>query len=99
MDENLQDILEHGKEWEKIKTTTPGVWISKMPGNPPYLVLLLNLVDPTGKPIKKNYIYVRSLDELDDFIELFSSPKVKEIMQKISEVNPDTQKEEKVLDI
>jgi hypothetical protein len=99
MVENLQDFLEHGKKWEKIKTTTPGVWICKMPGNPPTLALALNLVDSSGNPIKKSYVFVRSNSELDDFKDLFSSPRVKEIMQKVSEVNPDVHEAEKVLDV
>ncbi|NHI83737.1 MAG: hypothetical protein EAX81_05495 [Candidatus Thorarchaeota archaeon] len=56
MEAELKDILENGKDWEKAKTTTPGLWICKMPGkgdNPPSLVIIINPIENINPPTSK----------------------------------------------
>ena len=52
-EEKLADFLRSGKDWSRLATTVPGVFVLKLPaykGSPSRLAVELNLVKETGKP-------------------------------------------------
>jgi hypothetical protein len=52
-EENLTDFLKTGKDWVKLKTSVPGVFILKLPlyrRSPNRLAVELNPVNEEGKP-------------------------------------------------
>ena len=52
-EEKLVDFLNTGKDWRRLATTAPGIYVLKLPsykGSPSRLTVDLNLVKETGKP-------------------------------------------------
>ncbi len=99
----LEEILRDAKAWEKVKTNIAGLKICKMPprneGGPPSLAVVINPVDEAGKRKKKNDLYIRSMNDLQEFKELICSEKTEKIVELMDEVNPgNTNNEERVLE-
>jgi hypothetical protein len=95
MSEKLAEFLEKGKDWEKVKTTVPGVFVMKMPGSktrPASLSVEINPVDASGSPTKRRGVIVRSVEEYLDFKEIMTNEKVERLLEMLEDVNPERQK-------
>ena len=92
-EEKLSEFLETGKDWGKLKTTVPGVFVMKMPGNksrPASLSVEINPVDAGGSPTKRRGLIIRSLDEYEEFKAILENEKVENLLEMLEEVNPDS---------
>ena len=92
-EEKLSEFLEEGADWAKVKTTVPGVFVMKMPGNKsrsPSLAVELNPVDAGGSPTKRRGLIIRSVDELLEFKEMVTNDKVETLLEMLEDVNPDS---------
>ena len=90
-EEKLADFLRNGKDWSRMRTTVPGIFILKLPaykGSPSRLAVELNPVDEDGKPKKKRGLVLRSMAELEDFKQLFQYDKLSKLMEMLESVNP-----------
>lgn len=90
-DEKLLDFLKNGKDWSRLKTSVPGIFVLKMPayrGSPSRLAVEINPVDESGSPKKKRGLVIRGNDELKEFAELMQNDKLKKLMLDIDQVNP-----------
>ena len=66
-EEKLTDFLKTGKEWTRMRTSVPGVFVLKLPpykSSPTRLVAELNPVDETERPKKRRGLILRSSSEL-----------------------------------
>ena len=91
MSEKLADFLKSGKEWSRLVTTVPGVFVLKLPaykGSPSRLAVELNPVDEAGKPKKRRGLVLRSTAELEEFRELLLNEKLQKLMGMLDSVNP-----------
>ena len=91
MSEKLADFLKSGKEWSRLATTVPGVFVLKLPaykGSPSRLAVELNPVDEAGKPKKRRGLVLRSTAELEEFRELLLNEKLQKLMGMLDSVNP-----------
>ena len=78
-EEKLEEFLETGKDWAKVKTTVPGVFVLKMPGSKnreQSLSVDVNPVDASGSPTKRRGLIIRSVDELLDVKDILGNDKV-----------------------
>ena len=94
-EEKLSGFLEEGADWAKVKTTVPGVFVMKMPGNKsraPSLAVELNPVDAGGSPTKRRGLIIRTVDELLEFKDMITNEKVETLLEMLEDVNPDTGK-------
>ncbi len=94
-EEKLSEFLEEGADWAKVKTSVPGVFVMKMPGNKSRATSLsveLNPVDAGGSPTKRRGLIIRSVDELLEFKEMVTNEKVEALLEMLEDVNPDTGK-------
>ena len=94
-EEKLSQFLEEGADWAKVKTTVPGVFVMKMPGNksrPPGLSVEINPVNAGGSPTKRRGLIIRSVDELLEFKNILGNEKVETLLEMLEDVNPDTGK-------
>ena len=106
-EEKLADFLKTGKDWSRIRTSVPSVFVVKLPpykSSPARLVVELNPVDEAGTPKKRRGLILRSTDELEDFKELFSDEKLPKLLSMIDSVNPKVEvgkrrKEEGVIEL
>jgi hypothetical protein len=90
-EEKLEEILETGKDWSKVKTTVPGVFVLKMPGSKnrkPSLSVEINPVDAGGSRTKRRGLIIRSVDELLEFKDILSNDKVETLLEMLEDVNP-----------
>jgi hypothetical protein len=102
MEENLRDILDSGKDWESVKTTTPGVFIKKIPASKRKSACIAIEVNPpnkSGNPSKWKGLLIRNSMELRKFREILALNKLDEIVEVIERICPGVAEEERVLDI
>jgi len=103
----LTDFLNEGKDWSRMKTSVPGIFVLKLPrykGAPTRLAVELNPVDENGKPKKRRGLVLRSSSELEEFKELFQFEKLSKLLGMIDSVNPKVEavkkgKEEPVIEL
>lgn len=106
-EEKLAGFLKTGKDWAKLGTSVPGVFVLKLPayrGSPTRLAVELNPVDENGKPKKRRGLVLRSGAELEDFRELFQYEKISKLLGILDSVNPKVEvrrrkKEEEVIEL
>jgi len=92
-EEKLEEFLETGKDWAKVKTSVPGVFVMKMPGSKnrePSLSVEVNPVDASGSPTKRRGLIIRSVDELLEFRNILGNEKVENLLEMLEDVNPGT---------
>jgi len=90
-EEKLTDFLRSGKDWSRLRTSIPGVFVLKLPAyksSPSRLAVELNPVDETGKPKKRRGLVLRSSSELEDFRGIFQNEKLTKLLGMIDMVNP-----------
>jgi len=90
-EEKLAEFLKVGKDWSRLATTVPGVFVLKLPAykrQPSRLAVELNPVDEAGKPKKRRGLVLRSKAELEEFKELFQYEKLSKLLEMIDNVNP-----------
>ena len=90
-EEKLEEFLETGKDWAKVKTSVPGVFVMKMPGSKnrePSLSVEINTVDASGSPTKRRGLIIRSVDELLEFKDILGNDKVETLLEMLEDVNP-----------
>ena len=91
-EEKLASFLKTGKDWSRLVTSVPGVFVLKLPiyrRSPTRLAVELNPVDDAGKPKKRRGLVLRSSVELEDFKELFQYDKLSKLTGMLDSVNPE----------
>ena len=86
MEESLRDMLKHGRRFERMRTTEPGIFIRKIPQSkdePAYLAIEINPIDKSGNPVNKIGVIIRNRLELDAVRTILSQKKVDEVLQAI----------------
>jgi hypothetical protein len=88
----LEDHLENEKDWEKMETPIPGVYIVKVPSTktrPALLFLEINPLKDNGKPMKRKGLFVGGKEMLVKFGELLNDDKVFQLIEELERINPD----------
>lgn len=89
-EKKLIEFLEGGGDWERMRTTIPGVFVLKLPSyksSPARLVVELNPVDERGKPKKRRGLILRSTRELEEFKEIFQYEKLSKLLEILDSIN------------
>jgi hypothetical protein len=92
-EEKLKEFLESGKDWSKLKTTVPSVFVLKMPGSKnrkPSLSVEINPVDASGSPTKRRGLIIRSVDEFLEFKDIMENDKLETLLEMLEDINPST---------
>ena len=90
-EEKLVSFLKAGKDWSKMKTSVPGVFVLKLPAYrsaPTRLAVELNPTDDAGNPKKRRGLVIRTSAELEEFKELFQYEKLSKLLGMLDQVNP-----------
>jgi len=90
-EERLEEFLRTGNDWEKLKTSIPGVFVQKLPpyrSSPSRLAIEVNPVDASGNPTKKRGLLIRFPDEFDTFKEILNDEKFPKLLTLLETVNP-----------
>ena len=90
-EEKLEEFLKNGKDWSRLRTSVPGVFVLKLPAykrSPCRLAVELNPVGSDGRPKKRRGLVLRSKEELEEFKRLFQYEKLEKLMGMLEAVNP-----------
>ena len=91
-EDKLSDFLKSGKDWGRLKTTIPGVFVLKLPAYrsaPTRLAVELNPVNEMGNPTKRRGLILRSSAEFEEFKELLNQDKLNKLVGMVDAVNPE----------
>ncbi|BBE41587.1 MAG TPA: hypothetical protein ENO38_04945 [Nitrososphaeria archaeon] len=94
-EEKLREFLRDGKDWARLRTSVPGIFVIKMPGykgSQSRLAVEINPVGEDGRPKKRNGLVIRNAAELKEFLNLVSSPSLEKLIDEITRVNPEMKK-------
>jgi len=89
-EEKLADFLDTGKEWSRLRTSVPGVFVLKLPAykrSPSRLAIELNPVDRIGNPSKRRGLVLRTTAELEAFNELYKYDKLSKLLGMLDGIN------------
>jgi hypothetical protein len=87
----LKEHLKDGKDWEKMETPVPGVYVVKVPATktrPALLFIEVNPLKEDGKPMKRKGLFVGSKEMLVKFGEALNDDKVFQLIGEVEKVNP-----------
>ena len=90
-EKKLTEYLKIGRDWSRLRTSVPGVFVLKLPSYrsaPPRLAVELNPVDDDGKPKKRRGFILQSSVELEDFQAVFQYEKIAKLLTMVDAVNP-----------
>ena len=90
-EEKLTNFLRTGKDWSRLRTSVPGVFVLKLPAykrSPIRLAVEINPVDERDKPQKRRGLVLRSSAELEVFKEAFQEEKVSKLVAMLDSINP-----------
>jgi hypothetical protein len=88
----LEDHLKNGKDWSKMETPVPGVFVVKVPETktrPALLFIEVNPVKSDGNPMKKKGLFIRNKEMYLAFKEALEEDAIFTILQNIEAVNPE----------
>ncbi len=103
MEDELRTHLDEAKDWEKLPTSIPGVFVVKVPGTKnrkARLMVEVNPVDKNGQPKKRKGLFVADFEMYLQFTEALQDDRIGKLIKTVDGINPaDSKKEAKVLDI
>lgn len=102
----MADFLDTGKEWSRLRTSVPGVFVLRLPAykrSPSRLAVELNPVDHVGNPTKRRGLVLRSTAELVAFNKAYEYEKLSKLLGMLDGVNQAKtgkgKKEEQVIEL
>jgi len=88
--EAMVTLLKEGKKWDKLKTTTGGLFVKLLPESktqPARLCAEINPVDESGMTTKKSGYHLRGLAEVAPIRKILESEELTRLLEKCDEVN------------
>lgn len=91
----LNDFLKTGKDWSRLRTNIPGIFILKISAYkrvPSRLTVELNPVNDKGNPSKRRGLVLRTKKELEMFSNIFRYNKLSKLLNLLDSINTSLQK-------
>ncbi len=89
LDETLMGIAKSGKDWQRVETNVPGLFLVRAPETktrPPSVIIELNPVGSNGKPMKRKGLFISKPEILEAFRSLLASDKIDVLLEAIVRV-------------
>ncbi len=86
----LKEHLEEGKDWERMDTPLPGLFVVKVPATKTRkarLNLELSPLKNDGTPLKKKSLFIGGEEMFIKYSEMFSNDKAYQIIREIEQIN------------
>ena len=93
----LIEYLSIAKDWEKMKTPIPGVFVVKIPATkyrPALLYLEIIPLNEKGNLAKRKGLYVGTKETLDRYITSLRDEKVAQLLLELEKINPTSERYE-----
>ncbi len=90
-EEKLANFLRTAKDWARLVTSIPGVFVLKLPQykrSPTRLTVEINPVDASGRPMKRRGLVMRSMAELEAYKDAFQYEKLAKLLTMLDAINP-----------
>ncbi len=90
-EEKLDEFLRTGKDWSRLVTSVPGIYIQKLPANkssPSKLVVEINPVNEVGAPTKRRGMIIRYEDEYKSLKTIINNEKLPKLLKMLDGINP-----------
>ena len=87
----LREHLKNGKDWEKLATPIPGVFVVKIPATKSHgarLMVEVNPVDENGNPRKRKGLFITDEKMRRDFVVALENEDVSQLIRNVDAVNP-----------
>lgn len=105
--DSLREFLETGKDWSRLRTSVPGVYVLKLPvykRAPSRLAIELSPVNEIGNPLKRRGLVLRTRVELEGFNEVYQFDRLAKLIDLLEGVNPKpgvgrARKDERVIEL
>ena len=91
LEQKRREFMRNGEDWERSRTSIPGVFVVKLPGRGsrgPELALEINPVDGQGQPKKKRGYMVRGKADLEELTKIISDPRLTRLAEALEALNP-----------
>ena len=93
MNAELEKLRKNGKDWEKMATDVPGLFVIRAPGpksNPTEgkLMVEINPVDESGNPKKFKGLMISDRQSFAEMLEIMNNDKVYKVLSMVEETNP-----------
>ncbi|MBY9005161.1 MAG: hypothetical protein KGD63_00200 [Candidatus Lokiarchaeota archaeon] len=88
----LKEHLTNAKDWEKMETPIPGVFVVKVPASktkPALLFLEINPLKSDGNPMKRKGLFIKDYEMLIRFSEALTDDKVVQVIKELEDINPE----------
>jgi len=88
--DKIREFAERGGDWERKKTSIPGVFLIKLPARRGVgeVAVEINPVDGSGQRKKRRGLILRGLEDYWDFKRILNDSKLEALIKAVSEVNP-----------
>ena|SRR2546428_12870686 len=84
--EEMKKAMEHAEDWERKKTSIPGIFLVKMPKEL-RVMLLFNPPDDVGNPRKKKGLFFDDAETIEAARKAFPDPRLDDLILAIQKLN------------
>ncbi len=85
--EEIKRTMEHAEDWEKKKTSIPGIFLVKMPDRELRVMLMFNPLDEQGVPTKRKGFYFGSAETVQAARAAFPDPRLDDLVSAVEKLN------------
>ena len=85
--ENIRRTMEHAEDWEKKKTSIPGIFLVKMPDKQLRIMLVFNPPDAAGNPLKKKGLFFADMNTVASAREAFPDKRLDDLVAAVEKIN------------
>jgi len=85
--EGIKKTMEHAIDWEKRKTSIPGIFLVRMPDKRFRVMLSFNPLDPAGAPRKRKGWFFADMDTVRAARQVFPDKRLDMLVAAVEKVN------------
>ena len=85
--EKIKKAMEHADDWEKKKTSIPGIFLVRMPEKDLRVMLMFNPPDEDGNPTKKKGMYFADQETVEAGKLAFPDPNLPVLVDAVTKIN------------
>lgn len=84
---SVEKTMSRASEWEKKKTSIPGIFLVRLPGPKLRVMLEFNPSDESGNPTKRRGLYFADAETLDAARKAFPDPRLEGLVAAVEALN------------
>ena len=85
--DGIRKAMEHADDWERRRTSIPGIFLVRMPEKDLKVMLMFNPPDSEGNPTRKKGLFFADQETVDAAKEAFPNPNLAALIEAVGRVN------------